>query len=166
MVLWCGAVRTSRTMLFASSFDLSEDSTFVIHDFVLTESSNSFTLSLCEILSTPRRQSRLLRVARFTRIARLTFRESASSFASSVDNSSLLRCQVALVLSEKLVDTVGDMLVDLARPILERFLVRHITDCDDVVCFRLSTYPGILNWRGLLNTVTVLLTSSCSRCSS
>ena len=55
------------------------------------------------------------------------------------------------------------MLVDLARPIVhavERFLVRRITDYDDVVCCRLSVYPGILNWRGLLNTFSILLTSS------
>ena len=59
-------------MLFASQFDLSEDSTFVIHDFVFAKSSNSFTFSLYEILSTPRPQSRLTPIARFTRIARLT----------------------------------------------------------------------------------------------
>ena len=60
-----------------------------------------------------------------------------------------LASHVALVLDEKkLADCVGDMLVDLAHPILHavgRFLVRHITDCDDVVCFRLSTHTGILN---------------------
>ena len=85
----CGVVllniRTPpRTMLFASTFDLSEDSTFVIHDFVFAKSSNSFIFSLHEILSTPRPQ-------RLTRIACLRFRESANSFASAVDNS-LLGC--------------------------------------------------------------------------
>ena len=40
----------------------------------------------------------------------------------------LVRCQVALVLDEELVDTVGDMLVDLALHVGERFLV-----CDIVV---------------------------------
>ena len=35
-----------RTVPFASSFDLSEDSTFVIHRFVFLESSNSFTFQL------------------------------------------------------------------------------------------------------------------------
>ena len=51
----------------------------------------------------------------------------------------LLRRQVTLVFTEELVDTVRDMLVDLARPIFhvaERFLVRDIIDCDDVVCSR------------------------------
>ena len=49
--------------------------------------------------------------------------------------------------------------------LFERFLVRHITGYDDVVCFRLSTYTGILNWRGLLNTVSILLTlvTDCHR---
>ena len=49
----------------------------------------------------------------------------------------LLRCQAAHVLNEKLVDTVGDTLVDLAHPILhvvERFLVRNIVDSGGVVC--------------------------------
>ena len=49
----------------------------------------------------------------------------------------LLGCQVALVLDEKLVDFVGDMLVDLTHPSLrvaERLLVRDILDCGDVVC--------------------------------
>ena len=35
-----------RTMLSASSFDLSEDSTFVIHDFVFVWSASSFTFNL------------------------------------------------------------------------------------------------------------------------
>ena len=61
---------------------LLSDSTFVIHDFMFAESSNSFTFSLYEILSTPCPQYRP------TRIARFTIRESASPFASSVDNSS------------------------------------------------------------------------------
>ena len=46
-------------------------------------------------------------------------------------------CQVALVLHEKLVDTVGDTLVDLTRLILhvaERLLVRDTEDCGDIVC--------------------------------
>ena len=52
---FCGVVLSGfrtppRTMSLALSFDLSEDSTFVIHDFVFAESANSFTFSLCEIL--------------------------------------------------------------------------------------------------------------------
>ena len=40
-----------------------------------------------------------------------------------------LQRQVSLVLNEELVDTVRDMLVDLAHPILvERLLVRNIID--------------------------------------
>ena len=49
----------------------------------------------------------------------------------------LLRCQIALVLNEKLVDTVGGMLVDLTHPnhhVAERLPVRDIVDCDDAVC--------------------------------
>ena len=60
----------------------------------------------------------------------------------------LLRRQVTLVLNGGLVDAVGDLLVDLVRPnlhIVERFLVRDITDCGDVLCFRLSAYTRILN---------------------
>ena len=42
-------IRTSpRTILFASSFDLSEGSTFVTHRFVVIESANSFTFSWYE----------------------------------------------------------------------------------------------------------------------
>ena len=48
----------------------------------------------------------------------------------------LLRCQVALVLDDKLVDTVRDMLVDVAHPTLHvvgRFFVCRIKDyADDV----------------------------------
>ena len=44
----------------------------------------------------------------------------------------LLGCQAAHVLNERLVDTVGDMLVDLH--IVERLLVQNITDSGDVVC--------------------------------
>ena len=50
----------------------------------------------------------------------------------------LLGCQAALILNEKLVDTVGDMLVDLARPTLH-----VVVSC--VFSLRLSTYTGILN---------------------
>ena len=74
----------------------------------------------------------------------------------------LLRCQVALVPNEKLVDTVGGMLVDVTHPNLHfvgRFLVRRIIDYDDVLCvpavasrgrpetllFQLSVYTGIFN---------------------
>ena len=48
----------------------------------------------------------------------------------------------------ELVDTVGDMLVDLVHPnlhVVERLLVRHIVDNDDIFPVWLSTYPGILN---------------------
>ena len=59
----------------------------------------------------------------------------------------LLGCQVTLVLDERLVDTVRNMLVDLANPILhgvERFLVRDIIDQDVVLCVPvwLGTYQG------------------------
>ena len=64
--------------------------------------------------------------------------------------------------NEKLVDTIRDMLVDLTfsnHHVVERFLVRDIVDCDDVMCvlvvvsrgrpetllFRSSLYTGILN---------------------
>ena len=43
----------------------------------------------------------------------------------------LLGCQIALVLNGKLVDTVGDMLVDLTQSdlhVVERFLARDIVD--------------------------------------
>ena len=46
----------------------------------------------------------------------------------------LLRRQVALVHHEELVDTVRDMLVDLARPILH--VVERFLSCDDVMCSR------------------------------
>ena len=49
----------------------------------------------------------------------------------------LLGCQVALLLIEKLIGTVGVMLVDFTHPhlhIYERFLVCDIIDYDDVVC--------------------------------
>ena len=49
----------------------------------------------------------------------------------------ILGCQIALVLNEKLVDTVGDMLVDLTQSDLridKRFLARDIVDFCDVLC--------------------------------
>ena len=52
-----------------------------------------------------------------------------------------LRCQVALVLHEKLVDSVGKMLVDLTHlflHVVERFLVRDIVDSGDVLCSPVS----------------------------
>ena len=124
-----------------------------------------------EILSTLRPQSRTARIARFTRVAHVSFASHVSLvshvFVSRellcfICEQLLLRCQVALVLNEELVDTVRDMLVDLSRPILhvvERLLVRDIIDCDDVVCvpvvifrgcpetlmFRSAMYPKILN---------------------
>ena len=64
----------------------------------------------------------------------------------------LLRCQVTLVLNEDLVDTVGNMLVDLTHPslhVVERFLVRDIADSIDVVCAV-----------SVEHTVSFLLTSS------
>ena len=56
-----------------------------------------------------------------------------------------LGCQAALVLDEKLVETVGDMLVDLAHHVDERFLVSDTAERDEVLCFRLSTFLGILS---------------------
>ena len=44
---------------------------------------------------------------------------------------------MTLVLHEKLVDTVGDTLVDLTRPsvhVAERLLVRDTEDYGDIVC--------------------------------
>ena len=49
----------------------------------------------------------------------------------------ILGCQIALVLNKKLVDTVGDTLVDLTRPSLHvagRLLVRDTEDYGDIVC--------------------------------
>ena len=103
-------------------------------------------------MSTPRPQSRTARIARFTRVAHVSLAPHVSLVAlvserqvqgvhellRFICGELILRCQVAPVLNEELVDTVEDMLVDLAHPILRvvgRFLVRDIIDCDDVVCF-------------------------------
>ena len=53
----------------------------------------------------------------------------------------ILGCQIALVLNGKLVDTVGDMLVDLTQSDLrinKRFLARDIVDFCDVLCASVS----------------------------
>ena len=52
-----------------------------------------------------------------------------------------LGCQIAPVLNEKLVDTVGDMLVDLTHPnhhVAGRLPARDIVDYDDVSCASVS----------------------------
>ena len=52
--------------------------------------------------------------------------------------------QIALVLNGKLVDTVGDMLVDLTQSDLyfvERFLARDIVDYGDLLCASASIEP-------------------------
>ena len=94
---------------------------FVSHVSLVSRTSHSYRTSHLYRMSHSRHSSLSVR-----------FRESASSYASSVDNSS---CdQVALVLNEELVDTDRDMLVDLALPTLHvvgRFLVCHIKDYDD-----------------------------------
>ena len=72
-------------------------------------------------------------LTRLTRIAR--FRESSSSFASSVGNSSW-DVKPHLFSMRSLVDTVGDMPFDLAHPSLHvvgRLLVRDIVDYGDVM---------------------------------
>ena len=53
----------------------------------------------------------------------------------------IMGCQIALVLNGKLVDTVGDMLVDLTQSDLRidiRFLARDIVDVCDVLCASVS----------------------------
>ena len=85
---------------------------------------------------------------------------AASSFASTVDNSF---CDVKPRLFQReACCTVGDMLVGLTHSnhhVVERFLVRDIVNCDDVVCvlvvvtrgchetlsFRSSPYTRVLN---------------------
>ena len=63
----------------------------------------------------------------------------------------VLVCQIALVLNGKLVDTVGDMLVDLTQSDLridKRCLARDIVDFCDVLCASVSVEnmcAGILN---------------------
>ena len=99
-------------------------------------------------MSTPRPPSRTARIARFTRVARVSLvcashvsLEPHVSFVALVSELQVqgireLVRQVALVLNEELVDTVRDVLVYLAHPILhvvDRFLARDITVCDDVV---------------------------------
>ena len=78
------------------------------------------------------RQSHAARIARFTRVARVSLvpHVSVAALVSErqvqgirellrfICGELLLRCQVALVLNEELVDTVRDMLVDLAHPTL------------------------------------------------
>ena len=109
------------------------NSTFSIHGFAFVKSSSTFNLyERSWSKSTTHRSSwhfhsphsyrtfqRILEVLRF------------------ISGQLLLRCQFALVLNDKLVETVGDLLVDLSHPslyVVERLLVRDIVDYGDVVC--------------------------------
>ena len=97
-----------------------------------------------------RPQSRLTRVARLTRLEEPQV-QVIRELLRFICGQLLLRCQVAFVPNEELVDTVRDMLVDLVHPILhvvERLLARRVVDDDDdddVIPVWFITYPGILN---------------------
>ena len=77
--------------------------------------------------------TRLARIARLTRVAHLyELRAPSLHLWATLSAMSGRACS-----NEKLVDSVGDMLVDLTRSnlhVVERFLVRNIVDCDGVVC--------------------------------
>ena len=120
-------------MSLALSFDLGQPrhSTFSNHGSEFVKSASSSTFSLCEILGRIDDSSIVWHFDSYRTFQRI--RELLRFFCGQL----VLGCQAALVLNDKLVDTVGDMVVDLARPILhvvERFLVRNITDSGDVVC--------------------------------
>ena len=79
----------------------------------------------------------------------------------------ILRCQVTLVLNEDLVDTVGNMLVDLTLHVVERLLVRDIVHYGDVVCAPVSL--SILLTSSAESSparLSMSMSASYSRCSS
>ena len=103
-------------MSHALSFDLGRgrDSTFSIHGFAVVNSASSYERFWTHGSSWHFHSSHSYRT--FQRIREL-LRFTCGQL--------LLGCQVALVLDETLVDTVGDMLVVLAR---------DLVDSGDVVC--------------------------------
>ena len=136
-----------RTMPFTSSFGLSEDSTFVIHDFAFVASSNSFTLGLYEILATPRPQSRLTRIARFTRITRL--------------RSHLFSTRILLIPSETCLSIPPVQSFTLLNDSLSVTSSTLLVSC--VYLPRLSTYPGVLNVVRRCGNLVGFVAAACHR---
>ena len=124
-------------MSLALSFDLgrARDNTFSTLDFAFVKSASSSTFNLYKRIwarSTTRRSSWHFHSSHSCRTSQ-RIRELRRFICGQL----LLRCQVTLALNEEVVDTVGNMLVDLTHPslhIVERFLVRDIVDHGDVVC--------------------------------
>ena len=91
-------------------------------------------------MSTPRPQSRSARIARFTRVAHVSLVSHVSlvprvserqvqgirELLRLICGELLLRCHVALVRKEELVDTVRDMLVDLHGRVLHCWLSQRL----------------------------------------
>ena len=132
----------------------SRDSTYSIHGSDSVKSAGSYTFRLCErswalviTILTLEQDQRLfdrlpLSLVSLVSHVSLVFRgRRILELLRFICGQRLLGCQIALVLNGKLVDTVGDMLVDLTQSefhVVERFFARDIVDYGDVACTLVS----------------------------